>query len=122
MPYATAAKNLMLDALRGVNPTTPITHASLHNGDPGATGANELAGGAPPYARQPINFGAAVNGSIDSSNVPAFDVPAGATVTHVGFWSADVGGTFLGADPVPNENFTGQGSYTLTDADLDLNL
>ena len=122
MPYSTAAKNLMLDALRGTNPAAPLTHASLHNADPGATGANELTGGSPAYARQAITFGAAAAGSIDSSTQPVFDVPAGATVAYVGFWSAAVGGTFLGSDPVPNENFTGQGTYTLTDADLDLNL
>ena len=29
MPYSTLAKNLMLDALVGINPTDPITHAAL---------------------------------------------------------------------------------------------
>lgn len=29
MPYTTLGKNLMLDALKGTTPTTPITHAAL---------------------------------------------------------------------------------------------
>ena len=29
MPYSTAGKNEMLNALKGTNPTTPITHAAL---------------------------------------------------------------------------------------------
>ena len=29
MPYTTAGKNLMLNALKGTNPTTPVTHVGL---------------------------------------------------------------------------------------------
>ena len=29
MAYSTAGKNLMLNALKGTNPTTPITHVGL---------------------------------------------------------------------------------------------
>jgi hypothetical protein len=31
MPYSTAGKNLMLAALKGTNPTTPITHVGLYD-------------------------------------------------------------------------------------------
>ena len=39
---ATLGKNLMLDALKGTNPTTPITHAALFDADAGinVTGEN----------------------------------------------------------------------------------
>lgn len=123
MPYTTAGKNLMLNALKGTNPTTPITHASLHTADPGDTGASEVSGGSPAYARKAIAFNAASAGAIDdSTNGAVFDVPAGVTVTHVGFWSASSAGTFLASDAVTNEAFAAQGTYTLTDADLDLSL
>jgi hypothetical protein len=50
-----------------------------------------------------------------------FDVPAGKTVKYVGFWSLVTGGVFYGSAAVTNEVFAAQGTYTLTDADLDLN-
>ena len=116
MPYSTLAKNAMLDHLG-----TLAVYVSLHSADPGDSGLNELSGGSPAYARKAITWNAASAGSIDDSNVPVFDVPAGATVLYVGFWSALSAGTFYGAALVTQENFGGQGTYTLTDADLDLN-
>lgn len=59
---------------------------------------------------------------MDNSNVPVFDVPAATTVSYVGFWTLITGGVFLGAVNVTDEVFANQGTYTLTDADLDLNL
>lgn len=114
MPYATAAKNAMLNHLG-----TLATHVSLHSADPGAGGANELSGGG--YARQAITWNSASGGSLDSSNQPVFTVPAASTVAFVGFWSAATNGTFYGSASVPSETFTNAGTYTLTDADLDLN-
>ena len=38
MPYTELAKNLMLDALKGTNPTTPITHVGLLQADAAKTG------------------------------------------------------------------------------------
>ncbi len=122
MPYSTAGKNLMLDALRGTNPTVALAYASLHTNDPGDTGASEVTGGAPAYARKAVTMGAASAGAIAATNQPVFDVPAETTVTHVGFWSAVSGGTFLGYADVTDETFAAQGTYTLTSAILDLNL
>ena len=121
MPYTPAGKNLMLNALRGTNPAAPITHASLHMAAPGDTGANEVTGGTPAYARKAIAFGGAAAGSMEASSAPVFDVPAGTTVTHVGFWSALAGGTFLGYADVTDESWAAQGTYTLNTATLDLN-
>ena len=116
MPYSTDGKNAMLDALGAL-----AVYASLHDGDPGDTGANEISGGSPAYARKAITWNAADSGSMDDSNAPVFDVPAGGSVQYVGPWSAATSGTFYGSDQVTTENFTGQGTYTLTDMDLDLN-
>lgn len=124
--YSSYLKNKWLDVLRGggngVTFTAPAAvFASLHDGDPGDTGANEISGGSPAYIRKAIEFGAAAAGAIDSSTQPVFDVPAGASVLHVGFWDAESAGNFLGSDAVTQEDFGAQGTYTLTDADLDLN-
>jgi hypothetical protein len=114
MPYSVAGKNLMLNALAP-------GFSSLHDGDPGDNGANEISGGSPAYARKANTWNSASGGTMDNSNVPVFDVPAGKTVKYVGFWSLVSGGVFYGSAAVTNEVFGAQGTYTLTDADLDLN-
>ena len=113
MPFANAGKHVMLDALGAVG-----VWVSLHDDDPGTTGANELSGGSPAYARKQIAWAAASGGSMsDSTNGLEFDVPAG-DVAHAGVWSASSGGTFYGSDPVTTETFAAQGTYTLTDFTL----
>ncbi len=192
MPYATAAKNFMLDALRG---TGGITHVGLLDADavksgtagtddlisiashgyvagdlivfsnlvggvglaagrpyfvvgtpaagsftvslvPGGavvdittayTGLDakrlvELAGGSPAYARAAIAFSAAVAGTMDdSTNGAQMNVPGGATVDFISFHSASTGGTLHAIHPVTAESYASQGTYSVTDADLDLN-
>ena len=120
MPYTEHGKNAMLDALaRGVQPKA-IDRVSLHSAEPSAEGSNEISGGT--YARQKIEWNAAASGAIDDkTNGAVFAVPAGKTVKFVGYWS-DAAGTpkFEAFNEVTNETFTGEGTYTLTDADLDL--
>jgi hypothetical protein len=89
--YTTAAKNNMLGALG-------VTHASLHTAY-SATGANEVTGGSPAYARKSITLAAASGGSRAASTQPVFDVPAG-TYRWFGFWDAVSGGNFLGMVPI----------------------
>lgn len=108
-----AAKNLMLAALADV-----ALWASLHDGDPDTTGANEITGGTPPYARQPVTWNPPAGGDLDNLANPLFDVPAGADVDHFGLWSAATGGTFYGGDTCSPEHFTNQGTYSLTDIDV----
>jgi hypothetical protein len=45
MPFTELGKNLMLDALRGTNPTTPITHTGAFDADPTITAATAQATG-----------------------------------------------------------------------------
>src|SRR3954468_19028086 len=71
-----------------------ITHASIHTGDPGATGAGEVAGGS--YTRQLITWLDASNGTKSAVGVLTFQIPAGTTITHLGTWNAATGGTFAG--------------------------
>lgn len=116
MPYSSNGKNAMLDALAAL-----AVFVSLHDDDPGDTGANEVTGGTPAYIRKAVTWESATCGMLDSSNAPVFDVPAGTTVKYVGFWSAETVGAFYGAADVTDEVFAAQGTYTLTDAVLDLN-
>ena len=119
MPYSPSGKNVMLDRIGQL-----AVFASVHTADPGTAGTGEVTGGT--YARKAITWSAASGGILDSSNTPVFDIPAVTTITHAGFWSAASGGTFYGADelvadgePAP-ETFTAAGTYTLTDAKLEI--
>ena len=122
MGLKAAAIHRMLNHLAGNAATSgPITHASLHSGFP-CTTANELSGGSPAYARKAITFeavaGTETSLSIDASNAPIFDVPAGATVSAVGYCTASSGDNIVADADVTNESYTGQGTYTLTDTDI----
>lgn len=195
MAYSTLGKHEMLKALKGTNPSTPITHVGLYDEDAAITSVTgvastdvltkaghglsngdlvvlrslsggaglveeypyfvvgvagddfelsqvpagstfdfttditsvsvvklvEISGGAPAYIRKSITISDPVEGSMDSSNQPVFDCPSGAVVNYVGFFSAESAGVLCGLDQVTEETFGAQGTYTLTDADLDLN-
>jgi hypothetical protein len=113
---STAAKNLMLDALGAA-----AVFASLHTADPGASGTSEVSGGSPAYARKAITWNAASGADLDNNANPVFDVPASTTVTHFGLWSLASGGTYYGSGLLSaSEVFSGQGTYTLSDADATL--
>lgn len=90
--FTAAAKNAMLDA-------EGTTHLSLHSAW-SATGANEISGGSPAYARKAATFSAASGGSKALSAPLTFDVPAGATVAWVGRRTDLTAGTFLGMTPL----------------------
>lgn len=99
MGVRNAAKARMLDALAGNTVSgSPITHASLHTAYPASSG-NELTGGSPAYARKALTFeavaGTELAGSLDVSNAPVFDVPAGSSVAAIGFWTAITAGTIM---------------------------
>jgi len=113
MPFTTTALDQMLDALAGGTPSSIIAYASLHSAY-SSSGANELTGGSPAYARQSVTWSAASAGSkADASVAGAFNVPAGDTVAFVGLWSASTSGTFAGMGP--NDAGT-QYAFTATSA------
>ena len=116
MPYSATAKNLMLDAFGAA-----ATHLSLHTGNPGSTGASEVTGGSPAYARKAAQWAAASGGSKALSNAPLFDVPAQTTITHVGVWDSATAGRFLGYIDTTDEAFAAQGTYQVTSGTVDLN-
>jgi hypothetical protein len=108
--FVEAALNPAVDAI-----TALVTHVSLHTGDPGSTGASEVAGGSPAYGRQGVTYTAADDGQAAIDAVEEFNIPASTTVTHFGLWTASTAGTFLGGFALSaNETFTNQGVYRLT--------
>lgn len=89
-----ALKNLMLDVLQETSGTGADFGAL--NTAYSTTGANEVTGGAPAYARKGLVWGAAASGAIAlTATFPTFDVPAGVTVPWWSGWDAVTVGNFL---------------------------
>lgn len=82
MTIPTATKNAMLAG-------QDIDAASVHSGFPGSTGANEITGGTPAYARKAVSLAAASGGSRALAASVTFDVPA-CTASWLNFWKAGV--------------------------------
>lgn len=76
------------------------THASLHTGNPGTTGANEATGGG--YARKALTWTGGTADGVTSAAQVEFDVAAG-TYTHIGLWNAATGGTFVDLYDIPTD-------------------
>lgn len=89
------------------------TWVSLHTASPSTTGANEVTGGSPAYARKQTTWGAATGGLITGTEV-TFDVPPGTTVTHVGIFTAVTSGTFRDWADSSDVTFTPQGQVKVT--------
>ena len=113
MPLVDAGRNAMLSGGLG----NAITHISLHSGDPSTTGANELTGGSPAYARKAVTWNAAASGLRTNSGALVFDVPISTTVYHVGFWSAITTGTFYGYFPVGAASYAVQAATCAASTD-----
>lgn len=88
--YTDAARNSMIAA-------EGTTHISAHTAY-SATGANEVTGGSPAYARKAVSFGAPSAGVKALSASVTFDIPTGTTVRYIGRWTAITAGTFLGME------------------------
>jgi len=94
---------------------TAATHASLHTADPAGTGANEVTGGSPAYARVPITWaGGGVDGIYTATLASDFNVPAGTDVAFMGLWTALTGGSYLDK-AVCEATFASQGTLQIAD-------
>jgi hypothetical protein len=88
-----------------------IAKVSLHTADPGSTGASEVSGGSPAYARvTPPSPTYNTTGQVTFQ--VTFNVPAGTTVAGVGLW--DSSNNFLDGGTVVSQAFASQGTYTAT--------
>jgi hypothetical protein len=77
-------------------------YVSLHSAY-STSGANELTGGSPAYARLAASWGSASGNSMSLTSTPyTFNVPASSTVAFVGYWDSLTGGNFQGMFPVGN--------------------
>lgn len=95
-----------------LTPLTTSAFVSLHTGDPGDTGANEVTGSA--YARQgPIAFTNAGNNPTVASNsaIITFLAATGSwgTIGYFGLWTAVSGGTFRGSAALTTPKPVGNG-------------
>lgn len=88
MTFTTAARNAMLGGFSG-------THLSAHTAY-SSTGANEVTGGSPAYARKAVTYAGASGEARTASNTPTFDIPAATTVRWIGKWDNVSAGNFLG--------------------------
>lgn len=101
MPFVAFSADYMLDQ-EGTNHGGWLSLHSAYS----ATGANELTGGSPAYARLAATWSSAASNSKSLSNSPTFNVPA-STVAFIGIWDAVTSGNFQGMFP----NSAGASAY-----------
>jgi hypothetical protein len=77
------------DAFLTATVGTSFEFVSLHTGDPGEDGANEVTSG--DYERQNPQFGTASGGMISNDTKVEFPTltESWGTITHIGFWTQD---------------------------------
>jgi hypothetical protein len=100
VPASVAERNAILNAyLPGASHAAYSGNTSLflsiHTGDPGDSGASEYtaySGG----LRPSISFGAAASATATSAAQIDYTAMGSTTITHVGLWTANTGGTFKG--------------------------
>lgn len=122
--FSDAVKNKMLDAVaaRTTYTAEAAVYAQLHLGSPGAAGTANLAAHT---TRVLCTFGAAASGGLISNTVAVSwtSLSANEAITHVSFWSAASGGTFLGSDDLPaTKNVQIGDTLTIPIGDVDLTL
>jgi hypothetical protein len=122
--FAEGERNKMLDAWAGRTTYTAnaAVYVKLHLGDPGAAGTSNAAANT---TRQVVTFGsAAATGAI--SNTAAVEwtsVSNTETYSHVSFWTASSGGTFLGSDDLSSTAAVTAGdTFRIPTGDLDVTL
>jgi hypothetical protein len=104
VPFSSNGLKNMLDAINGGSPSVLVAYASLHTAY-SITGANELTGGSPAYARVTLSGDwSAATTAIPSVKAlgtapSAFNVSSSTTVSYIGFFSASTSGTFAGMGP-----------------------
>ena len=103
MAFSVIARNQALDAIT-------VDRVSLHNGDPGTTGANYISGG----GKQVAVFNAAGSGErVLNADVAFTGLGAAASVTHFGVW-LNAGDVFKCGYPLTGDTAANAaGEYTL---------
>ena len=102
--------NLMLEWLLVERPIW----LSLHAGEPGTLGANEVVGGG--YERRPFVGGFAINGEVSNAEYVQFSAMPSARVTHAGLWTAEERGSLVWSVPLPEPKPIGRNDIAHFDA------
>lgn len=120
---ASGQANAILDALcRSVAYSDPAAFCvKLHTGDPGAAGTANAAANT---TRQAATMAAASAGATtNSADVVWTSVSNTETYSHVSFWSATSGGTFLGSKALTaSKSVTAGDDFKIPAGDLDVSL
>lgn len=119
--FSDAVANAFLDAFaRNVSYANPAVWVKLHLGDPGSAGTSNAAA---ETTRKQGTFGSAASGRAISNTVVVewTNVSTTETYTHVSFWDASTGGTFLGRDDLSSPAGVESGdTFRIPVGDLDL--
>lgn len=98
MPFSSGNVNGLLDYWG----TNDARYMSVHSAY-SATGANEISGGSPAYARLLVSWASASGESKSLSGTPyTFNMPASSSGAWIGFWDALTSGNFAGMFPSGN--------------------
>ena len=121
---ANAEDNALVGMISGAGGTYTGSAAyfSLHSTDPGTTGAAEISGGAPVYARVSITWGTPAAGSVANTNTLTLNVAASTTVAYFGTYGAasgtGTGGYQIGGALNASVTFPSQGTLTVASGGL----
>lgn len=98
-------------------------YVSLHDSDPGETGAGEITAGGFSYARQLGTFASPGSGEThNQSSISWTNLPA-KTITHVGIWDAVSSGNFLWGGALNTSKTTNAGdTFTINASSLSATL
>lgn len=120
--FAEGERNKFLDAWAGRTTYTAnaAVYAKLHLGDPGSAGTSNPA---VETTRQLVTFGSAASAAAISNTavIEWTNVSTSETYSHVSFWTASSGGTFLGRDDLSSTAAVTAGdTFRVPIGDLDL--
>jgi len=120
---AAAVLNGWLDALgNATNYTAPTAFwVKLHTADPGSAGTTAAA---TETTRKQASFSAASAGAITTDADLAWTaVSTTETYSHISFWTASTGGTFLGSCALTASKAVNSGdNFTIATGDLDIGI
>jgi hypothetical protein len=122
--FAEGERNKMLDAWAGRATYTAnaAVYAKLHLGDPGSAGTSNAAVNT---TRQQVTFGSAsaIGAISNTAAVEWTNVSTTETYTHVSFWTASSGGTFIGSDDLSSSAAVTAGdTFRLPVGDVDASI
>lgn len=121
MPLGTYGGNAVLDAILNNTALAKTPYVSLHSGDPGLDGSNELSGSN--YGRVAATIGAPTSGAASNSAAVTFPTASGdwSEATYFGVWDASTSGNFLGGAALDTSRTVLNGQYAeFAIGDLDI--